>query len=135
MILDSAFIFDELGTPMATVDLTKENFEQIINSNDLVLVDFWAEWCGPCRNFAPVYGRVSDKNPDVVFGKVDTENQRELAQTFQIRSIPTLMIFREQIIIFSQAGSLPEQALSEIIEKAKGLDMDLVREELAKQKS
>ena len=135
MILDSAFIFDELGTPMATVDLTKENFEQTINSNDLVLVDFWAEWCGPCRNFAPVYGRVSDKHPDVVFGKVDTENQRELAQTFQIRSIPTLMIFREQIIIFSQAGSLPEQALTEIIEKARGLDMNLVREELAKQKS
>ncbi len=119
---------------MATIELTKGNFEDIINNNDLVLVDFWAAWCGPCRNFAPTYEKVSEKHTDVVFGKVDTENQRELAQTFQIRSIPTLMIFREQIIIFSQAGSLPEQALTEIIEKAKGLDMNLVREEIAKQK-
>jgi thioredoxin len=120
---------------MATVELTKENFQNTINSNNLVLVDFWAAWCGPCRNFAPVYERAAEKHLDVVFGKVDTEAQRELAQTFQIRSIPTLMIFREQIIIFSQAGSLPEQALTEIIEKAKNLDMDLVRAEIAKQQS
>ena len=118
---------------MATIELTKENFENTINSNNLVLVDFWAAWCGPCRNFAPVYERAAERHLDVVFGKVDTEAQRELAQTFQIRSIPTLMIFREQIIIFSQAGSLPEQALTEIIEKAKNLDMDLVRAEIAKQ--
>lgn len=118
---------------MATVELSKENFENTINDNNLVLVDFWAAWCGPCRNFAPVYERASEKHPDVTFGKVNTEEQRELAQTFQIRSIPTLMIFREQIIIFSQAGSLPEQALTEIIEKAKNLDMDLVRAEIAKQ--
>jgi thioredoxin len=118
---------------MATVELSKENFENTINDNNLVLVDFWAAWCGPCRNFAPVYERASEKHPDVAFGKVNTEEQRELAQTFQIRSIPTLMIFREQIIIFSQAGSLPEQALTEIIEKAKNLDMDLVRAEIAKQ--
>jgi thioredoxin 1 len=118
---------------MATIELTKENFENTISSNNLVLVDFWAAWCGPCRNFAPVYERAAEKHLDVVFGKVDTEAQRELAQTFQIRSIPTLMIFREQIIIFSQAGSLPEQALTEIIEKAKNLDMDLVRAEIAKQ--
>ncbi|MEZ5671466.1 MAG: thioredoxin [Thiotrichaceae bacterium] len=118
---------------MATVELNKENFENTISSNNLVLVDFWAAWCGPCRNFAPVYERASEKHTDVVFGKVNTEEQRELAQTFQIRSIPTLMIFREQIIIFSQAGSLPEQALTEVIEKAKNLDMDLVRAEIAKQ--
>jgi thioredoxin 1 len=118
---------------MATVELSKENFENTINDSNLVLVDFWAAWCGPCRNFAPVYERASEKHPDVTFGKVNTEEQRELAQTFQIRSIPTLMIFREQIIIFSQAGSLPEQALTEIIEKAKNLDMDLVRAEIAKQ--
>lgn len=118
---------------MATVELSNENFENTINDNNLVLVDFWAAWCGPCRNFAPVYERASEKHPDVTFGKVNTEEQRELAQTFQIRSIPTLMIFREQIIIFSQAGSLPEQALTEIIEKAKNLDMDLVRAEIAKQ--
>ncbi len=105
---------------MATIELTKENFENTINSNNLVLVDFWAA----CA---------AERHLDVVFGKVDTEAQRELAQTFQIRSIPTLMIFREQIIIFSQAGSLPEQALTEIIEKAKNLDMDLVRAEIAKQ--
>jgi thioredoxin 1 len=120
---------------MATIELTKENFESTINGNNLILVDFWAAWCGPCRNFAPVYERAAEKHLDVVFGKVDTEAQRELAQTFQIRSIPTLMIFREQIIIFSQAGSLPEQALTEIIEKAKNLDMDLVRAEIAKQQS
>lgn len=120
---------------MATIELTKENFQNTINSNNLVLVDFWAAWCGPCRNFAPVYERAAEKHLDVVFGKVDTEAQRELAQTFQIRSIPTLMIFREQIIIFSQAGSLPEQALTEIIEKAKNLDMDLVRAEIAKQQA
>lgn len=120
---------------MATVELNKENFENTINSSNLVLVDFWAAWCGPCRNFAPVYERASEKHTDVVFGKVNTEEQRELAQTFQIRSIPTLMIFREQIIIFSQAGSLPEQALTEVIEKAKNLDMDLVRAEIAKQQS
>jgi len=120
---------------MATVELTAENFNATIENNDLILVDFWAGWCGPCKSFAPVYENASEKHPDVVFGKVNTEEQQMLAAQFQIRSIPTLMIFREQIIIFSQAGALPSAALNEIIGKAKTLDMDLVRAEIAKQQA
>jgi thioredoxin len=118
---------------MATVELTAENFNETVENNDLVLVDFWAGWCGPCKSFAPVYDSTSEKHVDVVFGKVNTEEQQMLAAQFQIRSIPTLMIFREQIIIFSQAGALPPAALEEIIGKAKELDMNVVREEIAKQ--
>lgn len=118
---------------MATVELTAENFNETIENNDLVLVDFWAGWCGPCKSFAPVYENASLKHSDVIFGKVNTEEQQTLAAQFQIRSIPTLMIFREQIIIFSQAGALPPAALEEILNKAKALDMNLVREEIAKQ--
>ncbi len=116
---------------MATVQLTKENFSEIIDKNDFVFVDFWAEWCGPCKNFAPIYEAVSEKHPDIVFAKVNTEEEQELAMHFQIRSIPTLMIFREQIIIFSQPGMLPESALEELIQKARDLDMDKVREQIA----
>lgn len=118
---------------MATVELTKENFEQTITDNDFVLIDFWAEWCGPCKNFAPIYEEASEKYPDIVFAKVNTEEQQELAAYFQIRSIPTLMIFRERVIIFSQPGMLPGSALDELIGKAKELDMDQVRKEIEEQ--
>ncbi len=120
---------------MATVELTRENFKDTIDNNGLVLVDFWAEWCGPCRMFAPTYEDVSDRYPDAVFGKVNTEMQRELAQMFGIRSIPTLMIFRDQIIIFSQPGALPSSALEDVVQKAQALDMDMVREQIAKQQA
>ena len=120
---------------MSTVDLTQENFEDVIQKNAVVLVDFWAPWCGPCRAFAPVYEAASAQHPDVVFAKVNTEDQQGLASTFQIRSIPTLMLFREQIILFSQPGSLPGSALEDILTKAKALDMDMVRKEIAEQNS
>jgi len=116
---------------VATIELTDANFKKTITDNDMVLVDFWAPWCAPCRSFAPIYESVSEKHPDAVFAKVNTEEQQALGAHFQIRSIPTLMIFREQIIIFSQAGSLPAAALDEVIAKAKELDMDMVRKEIA----
>jgi thioredoxin 1 len=116
---------------VATVELTKDTFEQTIVDNDTVLVDFWAEWCGPCKSFAPVYEKVSEQYPDAVFAKVDTEAEPELSQYFQIRSIPTLMIFRDQIGIFSQPGALPEQALTGLIDQAMELDMDDVRRQIA----
>jgi thioredoxin 1 len=120
---------------VATTNLTKDNFKDIVDNSDLVLIDFWASWCGPCKMFEPVYEEASDKYPDVVFGKVNTEEEQELAQMFQIRSIPTLMIFREQIVIFSQPGMLPASALDEVIQKAKELDMNMVRDEIAKQQA
>ena len=116
---------------MAVVELTKENFEQVVTDNDFVVVDFWAPWCGPCRSFAPTYEKVSEDNPDVVFAKVNTEDEQEIAGHFQIRSIPTLMIFREKIIIFSEAGALPETAFRELLGKAGELDMDDVRRQVA----
>ncbi len=120
---------------MATVDITKETIEDAITNNDIVVIDFWAPWCGPCKSFAPTYEAVSEKHDDVVFGKVNTEDQQELGANFQIRSIPTLMVFREQIVIFSKAGALPESALEEVIAKAKELDMDQVRKEVAEQQA
>lgn len=116
---------------MATVELTKDNFEDTIVNNDIVLVDFWADWCGPCKMFAPTYEKVSANHEGVVFAKVDTEAEQELASYFQIRSIPTLMVFREKIGIFSQAGALPENALEDLIEQTKGLDMETIRKEIA----
>jgi thioredoxin 1 len=118
---------------MATVDLTKDTFQDIITGNDTILVDFWASWCGPCKQFAPVFESMSENHPDIVFAKVNTEEERELAGHFQIRSIPTLMVFRQQIIVFSQPGALPPAGLASVIEKVGELDMDEVRRQVAEQ--
>lgn len=120
---------------MAVVVATQDNFESLVNENDLVIIDFWAPWCGPCRGFAPVFEAASEKYPDVVFAKVNTEEQRELAGAFQIRSIPTLIIFRQQIILFAQPGALPASALDTVIQRAKEIDMDEVRRDIAAQKA
>ena len=118
---------------MAVVELTKENFEKVITSNPTVIVDYWAPWCGPCRGFAPVFERVAEAHPDVVFAKVNTEEEQEIGAHFQIRSIPTLMVFRDQIIVFSQPGALAQGALEQVVAKAKALDMDEVRQQIGSQ--
>ena len=120
---------------MATLELTKENFQDVVDKNDFVIVDFWAPWCGPCRNFAPIYEAASENHADILFGKVNTEDQQDLAGYFQIRSIPTLMIFREKIVIFSQPGMLPANAFNDLVDRAKELDMEQVRKEIAAQES
>jgi thioredoxin 1 len=116
---------------MATVTLTKDNFAEVVNRNDTVLVDFWAEWCGPCVRFAPVFETSSEKHSDIVFAKVDTEAEPELAATFGIQSIPTLMVFKEQTIVFAQPGALPGEVLEDLVGQVKALDMDEVRKRIA----
>jgi thioredoxin len=120
---------------MSTVELTENTFATTIAENDIVLVDFWASWCGPCRNFAPVYEQVSEANSDIVFAKVDTEDQQGLAGAFQISSIPTLMAIREGVVLYSQAGALPEQALVQLVEAIRGVNMDEVRATIAKEQA
>ena len=119
---------------MAVVELTKQNFEDTVTNNAFVIVDFWAPWCGPCRSFAPTFESVSEEHENIVFAKVNTEEEQEIAAHFGIRSIPTLMIFREKIIIFSQPGALPESAFKELIGKASELDMEEVREQIEQEK-
>ncbi|AUX24917.1 thioredoxin [Sorangium cellulosum] len=116
---------------MSTTQLSAENFEQTVESNDIVLIDWWAPWCGPCRTFGPVFEKASEKHTDIVFGKINTDEQRDLAQAFNIRSIPTLFIFREKVLLFAEAGSLPASALDQVIEKVRALDMNEVRTKIA----
>jgi len=123
---------------VATIEITAKNFEETIEKNDIVVVDFWAEWCGPCKSFSPIYEDVSEKHKednDIVFGKIDTEAEQELGAHFQIRSIPTLMIFREQVVLFSQPGMLNAAQLEDVITKVKDIDMKKVHEEIANQES
>ena len=116
---------------MATVDLTKDNFEQVVTGNEVVIVDFWAPWCAPCRAFAPTFEQASEQHADVVFAKVNTEEEQEVAGAFDIRSIPTLMVFREKVILYAEAGSLPAAALEQVITQAKSIDMPAVHREIA----
>ncbi len=118
---------------MATLELNADNFQQTINENANVIIDFWAPWCAPCRGFAPTFEAASEKQPGIVFAKVNTEEQQEIAAAFNIRSIPTLMVFRDQIIIYSEAGALPPQAFDQLVEQAMALDMDQVRADIAGQ--
>ena len=120
---------------MASVELTKENFEDTIMNNDMVFVDFWASWCQPCKQFEPIYEELSEQYPEIVFGKVDTENEQELAGHFGVRSIPTLMLFREQVVIFQEAGVLPKEGVENVIQQARDLDMDQVRKEIEQQQN
>lgn len=116
---------------MATIEITKDNFESTIENNDIVILDFWAAWCGPCRNFAPTFEAASEKHTDIVFGKINTEEQEELANHFGIRSIPTIAIFREQVVVYFEGGALPAPALEDLIEQVRNLDMAKIKADIA----
>lgn len=120
---------------MATVDLTKNNFEQIVTGNALVVLDFWAAWCGPCRGFAPVFDAASEKHRDIVFGKINADDEQELAGTFGVRSIPFVVVMREKVVVFAQAGALPAAGLDSVISQARALDMAQVHREIAEQQA
>ncbi len=119
----------------ATVEVTAKNFKEVVERDGIVLLDWWAPWCGPCRVFGPTYEKAAGKHADVTFGKVNTEDQPDLAGAFDIRSIPTLMILRDRVLIFSQPGALPEAALEDLIRQVRALDMDVVRAEIAAKQS
>ncbi len=116
---------------MATVELTSDTFESVVTDNEIVLIDFWASWCGPCQRFGPTYEKVAQANPDIVFGKVDTEAQPELAGSFRIQSIPTLMVVRDQVVLYSQPGAIGEDALTDLVAQVRAIDMDEVRRQVA----
>lgn len=118
---------------MAIQEITTSNFREAVEKDGILFVDWWASWCGPCKAFAPIYDEVAAKHPDIVFGKVDTEAEPQLAGEFEIRAIPTLMVFRERVLLFSQAGAIPKDALEDLVRQVRALDMDKVRAEIAKQ--
>lgn len=118
---------------MSCVEITADNFNDIVEKSDIVFLDFWAAWCGPCRNFAPIYEAAADAHTDIVFGKIDTEAQQELAASFQIRSIPTIAVIRDNIMVFRESGALPANALNQVIDGVRALDMDAVRADIARQ--
>ena len=120
---------------MAIVEATKDNFEQIVTENDFIIIDYWAPWCGPCQSFGPVFEKVSEDYPEIAFCKVNTEEEQEIAAHFQIRSIPTLMILRDQVMLYNEAGALQEGMLRDILDRAKSLDMDEVRKDIAKEQA
>ncbi len=120
---------------MATIELTKENFEETVTKNDMVIVDFWASWCGPCKSFAPVFEAASEKHADIVFAKVNADNEQELAGSFSIRSIPFVMLFRDKVVLYAQAGALPAEGLESVIRQARALDMAQVHKEIAEQQA
>ena len=120
---------------MALENLTAANFNEKVQSSDIAILDFWAPWCGPCKQFAPIFEKVAAENPDILFGKINTEEEQDLAAYFQIRSIPTVVVIKEGVVVFAQPGLLPEESLKEIIQKVKELDMDEVRAEIAKEEA
>ena len=120
---------------MATVELTKSNFEDVVTRKDMVIIDFWAPWCGPCRNFGPVFDAASEQHPDIVFGKVNADDEQELAGSFNIRSIPYVMFLREKVVLFAQAGALPPEGLESIIQQVRALDMAQIHKEIAEQQA